>query len=90
MLAEPVHRPGVEVCDLTERRSALGASEAFAGPTRVELVAALDRAWQEIRRRHEEVPPVVLLVGPSPPVHGREEGPLAISRLSDGLRDQTI
>jgi hypothetical protein len=29
-------------------------------------VAALDRAWQDVRGRHEEVPPVVLLVGASP------------------------
>jgi hypothetical protein len=66
MLAEPASRPAAEACDLTERRSAPGTSEAIAGPTAVELVAALDRAWQDIRRRHEEVPPVVLLVGPSP------------------------
>lgn len=32
----------------------------------VEVVAALDRAWQEIRVRHSEVPAVVLLLGPSP------------------------
>ena len=66
MLSEPASRPAAEAFDLTERRSAPGASEAIAGPTGVELVAALDRAWQDIRRRHEEVPPVVLLVGPSP------------------------
>jgi hypothetical protein len=29
-------------------------------------VAALDRAWQQIRDRHAEVPPVVLILGPSP------------------------
>ena len=66
MLAEPAGRPAAGACDLTERRSAPGASDAIAGPTAVELVAALDRAWQDIRGRHEEVPPVVLLVGPSP------------------------
>jgi hypothetical protein len=66
MLSEPASRPAAEASDLTERRSAPGASEAIAGPTGVELVAALDRAWQDIRRQHEEVPPVVLLVGPSP------------------------
>jgi hypothetical protein len=66
MLSGPAGRPAAEACDLTEGRSAVGASEAIAGPTGVELVAALDRAWQDIRRRHEEVPPVVLLVGPSP------------------------
>ena len=32
----------------------------------LEIVAALDRAWQSIRARHPEVPPVVLLLGPSP------------------------
>jgi len=32
----------------------------------LEIVAALDRAWQSIRVRHPEVPPVVLLLGPSP------------------------
>jgi hypothetical protein len=32
----------------------------------LEIVAALDRAWQTIRARHAEVPPVVLLLGPSP------------------------
>jgi hypothetical protein len=32
----------------------------------LEIVAALDRAWQSIRARHREVPPVVLLLGPSP------------------------
>ena len=32
----------------------------------LEIVAALDRAWQSIRDRHPEVPPVVLLLGPSP------------------------
>ena len=35
-----------------------------------EVVAALDRAWQQIRRRHPEVPPVVLLLGPSPSRQG--------------------
>jgi hypothetical protein len=59
-------RPAAEASDLTVRRSAPAASEAIAAPTAVALVAALDRAWQDIRRRHEEVPPVVLLVGPSP------------------------
>ena len=32
----------------------------------LEIVAALDRAWQLIMVRHPEVPPVVLLLGPSP------------------------
>jgi hypothetical protein len=66
MVSKPASRPAAEASDLSERRSDLGGSEAVAGPTGVELVAALDRAWQDIRRRHEEVPPVVLLVGPSP------------------------
>jgi hypothetical protein len=66
MLAEPAGRAAPEACDLTERRSAPGASDAVAEPTAVELVAALDRSWNDIRRRHEEVPPAVLLVGPSP------------------------
>jgi hypothetical protein len=66
MLAEPAGGPAAEACDLTERRSVPGASDAIAEPTAVELVAALDRAWGDIRGRHEEVPPVVLLVGPSP------------------------
>jgi hypothetical protein len=32
----------------------------------IQVVAALDRAWQAIRVRHEDLPPVVLLLGPSP------------------------
>ena len=36
----------------------------------VEVVAALDRAWQQIRRRHPDVPPVVLILGPSPSRRG--------------------
>src|ERR1700694_5120158 len=35
-----------------------------------EVVAALDRAWQQIRRRHPDVPPVVLILGPSPSRRG--------------------
>jgi len=35
-----------------------------------EVVAALDRAWHQVRRRHPEVPPVVLLLGPSPSRQG--------------------
>ena len=66
MLSESASRPAAEASDSTERRPAPSASEAITGPTGVQLVAALDRAWQDIRRRHEEVPPVVLLVGPSP------------------------
>jgi hypothetical protein len=52
--------------DIDEHLNPASASVATAGPSGAELVAALDRAWQDIRRRHEEVPPVVLLVGPSP------------------------
>ena len=70
MLSELACRPVAGASELTERRSVPGASEAIAGPTGVELVAALDRAWQDIRRRHEEVPHVVLLVGPSPSRRG--------------------
>jgi hypothetical protein len=66
MLAGRAFRALAEGCDLTESRSAPGVSDAIAEPTAVELVAALDRAWGDIRRRHEEMPPVVLLVGPSP------------------------
>lgn len=36
------------------------------GLSPVQVVAALDRAWQAIRVRHQDVPPVVLLLGPSP------------------------
>jgi hypothetical protein len=35
-----------------------------------EVVAALDRAWQAIRVRHEDLPPVVLLLGPCPTRRG--------------------
>jgi hypothetical protein len=35
-----------------------------------EVVAALDRVWQQIRRRHPDVPPVVLILGPSPSRRG--------------------
>src|ERR1700733_10562265 len=66
MLAGRACRPVAEACELTVCRLAPGVSDAIAEPTVVELVAALDRAWNDIRRRHEEVPPVVLLVGPSP------------------------
>ena len=40
------------------------------GPSPIEVVAALDRAWQAIRARHEDVPAVVLLLGPSPTRRG--------------------
>ena len=39
-------------------------------PSPIEVVAALDRAWQAIRVRHEGVPPVVLLLGPCPTRRG--------------------
>jgi hypothetical protein len=36
------------------------------GLSPIHVVAALDRAWQAIRVRHKDVPPVVLLPGPGP------------------------
>jgi hypothetical protein len=66
MLSEPVRRCACDASDVTEQRPTPSSAAGIAGPTGVELVAALDRAWHDIRGRHEEVPPVVLLVGPSP------------------------
>jgi hypothetical protein len=58
----PPRRPKNEIQPVAN----VGSEATIGEVTYGEVVAALDRAWQEIRRRNHEVPPVVLLLGPSP------------------------
>jgi hypothetical protein len=45
--------------ELTRKRQSGGQEEGVAAP----LIAALERAWSDVRRRHPELPPAVLITG---------------------------
>ncbi len=44
-------------------RKSQSVSDGSSAPQSAPLVAALERAWQTIRDRHQDVPPAVLIVG---------------------------